>query len=941
MRERAAELVRDELRRAWLRVEYQIRAGWARADGPNTLGPSDMGHLFAAARGERPASADADKVLAQWLAAHRDTEARIQASLLGDRHTPLIELLRRFQLTPRQWSTLMFALLPEVDPSLTSAYAYLARDPSCRGLDARLLAQLVYDTPASRALMARDLSASSPLVRCRLIDVSPSDSPMFRKIRAAARLAYLLDDSALALDPELAEFAELRGGKAAGAFPPIAVERATAALRAGEVVLAVQGQRGTGKKLLVQLAAAHWDRRVLVLDARRVPASAIRAVVRELHLLDAIPVFADLDDGIGVDDAPPAAFAALLAEWDGPLAITINRERMPRVHARPLVHLTVEVPPLAIRTRMWQAAVPTLAEVDAASLSGRFAIPGGVIAAASQAALASRMPDAGPLVARDLEQSVAAQLHQRISRLGKKLPTPFDLDDLVVDDDTRAALVEIASAAKQRRAIREQFALRGAAGISVLFSGHPGVGKTMSGTVLAKRLGLDIYEIDLSQVVSKWLGETEKNLSDVFDAAEPGHVVLLFNEADSLFGKRTTDVKSSNDRYANLETNYLLQRLERFNGLTILTTNMTSAIDQAFKRRFSYDVFFSFPSPDMRAELWRRTLPKRARRRHRLRRPRRHLRAVGRLRQGRVRARGLRRRRNERSARRGAAARDDRAHVPRARQAVGRRAAGVGMSASETLRQAMAGRELVAEDGGWVLDRSDITTRIEKASPTTKTTRTAPTSRCARGSAERNGDVRIHVQFSAGEAEAVAAVLCEAARAISPDTYEAIARRLIGELGGSMFDGWMKPSVSRDELTPAESARVTAIRDAMTSRGWTLADGWQDMFDGGIGLSPLLHGDKDNPLGVLHLEYFGRSDFLELSITSPQRPALLRAPAKPGLAIAGGQLRFRMFPGPHVAAVIAMLDDLSQPLDPTWEPRINALLRSPLQMDTPDGWQIP
>src|ERR1700750_2039107 len=113
----------------------------------------------------------------------------------------------------------------------------------------------------------------------------------------------------------------------------------------------------------------------------------------------------------------------------------------------------------------------------------------------------------------------------------------------------------------------------------------------MSATVIARRLGLAIYEIDLSRVVSKWLGETEKNLSEVFDAAEPGHVVLLFNEADSLFGKRTTDVKSSNDRYANMETNYLLQRLERFGRLAILTTNLTSSIDPAFKRRFKYHVF--------------------------------------------------------------------------------------------------------------------------------------------------------------------------------------------------------------------------------------------------------------------------------------------------------------------------------------------------------------
>jgi SpoVK/Ycf46/Vps4 family AAA+-type ATPase len=303
----------------------------------------------------------------------------------------------------------------------------------------------------------------------------------------------------------------------------------------------------------------------------------------------------------------------LLDSWSGPVAITVNRERMPRIHHRPLVHLTLEVPSLVTRTLLWQQVVPSLDTPAAESLSGRFAIPGGIVVAAAQAAIAGRMPDAPAPGAEDLAFAVAAQLHQRISRLGKKLQTPFDFDDLIVDDDTRAALTEIAAAARERRRIRDAFKLRGAQGISVLFSGHPGVGKTMSGTVLARRLGLDIYEVDLSQVVSKWLGETEKNLSDVFDAAEPGHVVLLFNEADSLFGKRTSDVKSSNDRYANMETNYLLQRLERFGGLAILTTNLTSAIDLAFKRRFTYDVFFSFPSPDMRAELWRRTLPERAR----------------------------------------------------------------------------------------------------------------------------------------------------------------------------------------------------------------------------------------------------------------------------------------------------------------------------------------
>jgi len=621
--------VRDELKRVWLRLEYQIRLGWRKETGlvgEEVVGPEDMGGLFANARGAAQPGSDggAEQVLEQWLAAHQATEARIRATLEQKIRSPFIDLIRTFKLTQRQWATLVFALMPEVDPNLVQGYRYLARDPNCRSLDGRLLAQLVYDTPQTRSMMARDLSATSPLVQFRLLDVgvggAPGDSLMFRRIRAAPRLVYVLDGGALELDPELAELAEIRQGGATGHFPAVTIERAASAMRSNDVVLAVQGQRGLGKKLLLQLAAQHWNQRLLLIDSKRlaqqhltVQQQTVRSLVRELMMMDAIPAFIDVDDAVvlGEDrDAMPAFFDLFLDEWNGPCAITINRERMPRIHQRPIVHLTLEVPPLAVRAQMWQQVVPSLTTQDADGLSGRFAIPGGIIVAAAQAAEAGRMPDSPPPGHTDLDFAVAAQLHQRISRLGKKLPTPFDLDDLIVDDDTRAALVEIASAAKERRKIRDQFKLRGAQGISVLFSGHPGVGKTMSGTVLAKRLGLDIYEIDLSQVVSKWLGETEKNLSDVFDAAEPGHVVLLFNEADSLFGKRTSDVKSSNDRYANMETNYLLQRLERFNGLTVLTTNLTGAIDQAFKRRFTYDVYFTFPSPDLRAELWRRALPK-------------------------------------------------------------------------------------------------------------------------------------------------------------------------------------------------------------------------------------------------------------------------------------------------------------------------------------------
>src|SRR5271167_2228778 len=170
--------VRDELRRAWLRIESQIRIGWTKgqasrlgADAP--IGPEDIGQLFAAARGE-PAAHDAGSaaVLQQWLELHRLVEARIRSTIDAKVRSPLVDVIQTFELTQRQWSTLMFALLPEVDPDLVQAYRYLTRDSSCRGLDGRLLAQLVYDTPQTRSLMARDLSPSSPLLDYRLIDVA-------------------------------------------------------------------------------------------------------------------------------------------------------------------------------------------------------------------------------------------------------------------------------------------------------------------------------------------------------------------------------------------------------------------------------------------------------------------------------------------------------------------------------------------------------------------------------------------------------------------------------------------------------------------------------------------------------------------------------------------------------------------------------------------------
>jgi SpoVK/Ycf46/Vps4 family AAA+-type ATPase len=139
-----------------------------------------------------------------------------------------------------------------------------------------------------------------------------------------------------------------------------------------------------------------------------------------------------------------------------------------------------------------------------------------------------------------------------------------------------------------------------------MFSGPPGTGKTMVAGLIANQLGLELYQVDLSKVVSKWIGETEKQLGRLFDAAEDGHAVLLFDEADSLFGQRSTEMKGATDRYANLEVNFLLQRIENFDGIVILTTNLDASIDKAFKRRLAAHVVFQHPEEQERAQLWKR-----------------------------------------------------------------------------------------------------------------------------------------------------------------------------------------------------------------------------------------------------------------------------------------------------------------------------------------------
>jgi SpoVK/Ycf46/Vps4 family AAA+-type ATPase len=205
-----------------------------------------------------------------------------------------------------------------------------------------------------------------------------------------------------------------------------------------------------------------------------------------------------------------------------------------------------------------------------------------------------------------------AQARPRLEDMAQRIEPVATWDDLVLPELQIQTLRDIATHVRHRAQVYVTwgFATKSARGlgISALFAGASGTGKTMAAEVLANELRLDLYRIDLSQVVNKYIGETEKNLRRVFDAAEEGGAILLFDEADALFGKRS-EVKDSHDRYANIEVSYLLQRMESYRGLAILTTNMKQALDPAFLRRIRFIVHFPFPDAAQRGEIWRRVFP--------------------------------------------------------------------------------------------------------------------------------------------------------------------------------------------------------------------------------------------------------------------------------------------------------------------------------------------
>lgn len=523
----------------------------------------------------------------------------------------LLNLCLAFDLTPFERDLLLLCAGVELSASLAQLCA-----------TAQGNSQTTYPT-FSLALAALPnaywsaLIPIRPLRRWRLIEVSPGDSLTQSRLRIDERvLHYLkginyLDDRLSGVMRPVAIVAEL---------PPSQLQIAhhIATIWSSEIqsfpVIQLSGNDPDGALSIAAMACALLGVQLHQIRATDIPtATTDREAMTCLWEREAIlSQSALLLNCTDLDSSNQRATLAFLEALPS-MTIVLVHEPLD-LRDRPNLRLDVQKPTSSEQYDLWQTTLNTLTpdfNGHLSALSAHFNLSAPTIYALSNEFKIQN----SKLKIQNYEllwQMCRTQSRTRLDNLAQRIQPMTTWDDLVLPESQKQTLRDIAAQVKQRTIVYEtwEFATRSAngLGISALFAGASGTGKTMAAEVIAQELQLDLYRIDLSQVVSKYIGETEKNLRRVFEAAETGGAILLFDEADALFGKRS-EVKDSHDRYANIEVSYLLQRMEAYRGLAILTTNLRSAIDPAFLRRIRFVVQFPFPDAAQRTEIWQRIFP--------------------------------------------------------------------------------------------------------------------------------------------------------------------------------------------------------------------------------------------------------------------------------------------------------------------------------------------
>lgn len=559
---------------------------------------------------------------------------------LGD--DPLGRLARRFKLDRRQARLLFAAAAPLLSVDLARLYGFAWADFAVKVPTVGFLTELVADSDAEALDLQDEFAPLAALVRYRLVeltDAGPWGKPGPRLHRGAlvpeAVLAQLRG-AVQGLPPELIAFCHHQPAAEALAVEGVFAEQTTmsqlrTACAAGRdpARLMLAGPPGIGRRAAFAAVVAERGLGTLTVDMAGLDPNPARfeaqlaEAAREALLRDAALLLRG--DTLIEDRERWAPLAPIVARMvnahDGPVAFSA---RLPTATLQRAVERLFDIamrhPTTPEQRGLWAQALEGGHAGDVAlapALSGRFSVTPGTMTASVHEARSRRLlaGGEGPLTEPEVSRAVRRRLQHALSQVAEPFTTSLEWDDVVLPAEVQQAMDDILARARHREQVYDRWGFRRkmsyGRGLACLFCGPPGTGKTMMAALIGKTLGRELYRVDLSRIVSKWVGETEKNLGRVFDEAEKAQVILLFDEADSLFSSRT-EVKGSNDRHANMEINYLLQRMEQYDGMSLLTTNFEKSIDDAFKRRLKFKVDFPLPDADDRTRLWAAMLPEEA-----------------------------------------------------------------------------------------------------------------------------------------------------------------------------------------------------------------------------------------------------------------------------------------------------------------------------------------
>jgi SpoVK/Ycf46/Vps4 family AAA+-type ATPase len=568
--------------------------------------------------------------------------ARRQASRAAGIVLPLERLAQLYSLSSLECDALLLIMAPELDQRFETLYSYAQNDVTRKRATAGLILRLLEHKTTERLKLRALFSATGRLLQVPLARFSDETqereaSLLSRAIRPEERIIdFLLDQESL--DHRVRSFTTYREPARALAtlhLPPDLrqdLRHATSVLREEGGILFFHGPGGGGKSSAAEALSAEAGRGLVVADLRQAHAAGashpatISLLRREARLHGANLLLAHAEawlheEGGQRQQQPPISESLYNpAESAGLLVFVTSESPLPVAErALPCAWTAFEfpMPDFGDRTRLWQDAMKAGADIPslAPALANQFVLTGGRIHGAARIARANallRGRGASELTREDFEAAARAQSNQGLRRRAQKVDAAHKWSDLVLPPRTLQQLHEVCAAGKYRSMVYSEWGfdtrLRQGKGLNVLFCGPSGTGKTMSACIVAREFGLDLYKIDLSSVISKYIGETEKQLSEIFREAQSSNAILFFDEADAIFGKRS-EVKDAHDRYANIEVAYLLQKMEEYEGIVILATNFRKNIDDAFTRRIHYIVEFPFPEERYRERIWRSLIP--------------------------------------------------------------------------------------------------------------------------------------------------------------------------------------------------------------------------------------------------------------------------------------------------------------------------------------------